>query len=743
MSSSSSSITSTTVNGRSVVSGLSSGIDVDSIVDQLITAESTKLNRMKQKQELLEWKQTAYRDIISDIQAFSDKYFDTSASNSIMNKKTFQQFSITSSSSAVTASYTSNAAAGSHTIKVSQLATAASLTTSGNLSKEIQGSTSVSYSSLSGTSFVISVDGTQTTVSLDDSVTNLDSLQAAIDDAVGKGKVTVSEDSSGILSFTPANDIKASSPADFSSLSGKSFLISLDGAETTVTLDSTVTGLDSLQTAIDNAVGSGKVKVTADDSGMLSIQAADNSNIEEITLSDPTDSSSSALSTLGFDTSTTLSSNSGVQKITLSAPASSGSTSALTSLGFGTGATLSNRISTSETLATLAGSMQNSFTFNDDSQIDLTINGVNFTFDQDTKLSEMISEINQSDAGVTLKYDDLNDQLVMTASATGAQKSLTYSETGSTFLTAALSTYTSGQDAKATIDGQTLTRSSNTATVNGVTYTFNQRTDDNDDTTVTLTQDIDAVYDSIKSFVDDYNALISTINSKISEEYDSDYSPLTNDQEEAMSDSEIENWNKKAKTGLLQNDSLLQGLLDDLRQSMSISVSGSSITLASIGITTKNYDEKGKLYIDDDKLKQALQDKPTEVLNLFTQQSTSYSGTVTVRKMSSQAQQRRYKEEGISYRFYDIIQKNISTIGDSSGNKGLLLEKAGVEDDTTYDDNTLTDQMNDYKDRIEKEQDRLDDERDRLYTKYSAMETYISKMNSQLSSLSSYLSSGS
>jgi flagellar hook-associated protein 2 len=634
MSSSSSSISSTTVNGRTVISGLSSGLDVDSIVEQLMTAKATKLNKLQQQQQLAEWRQEAYRSIIEDIQAFASKYFDTTSSSNLMSETTFQQFSVTSSSSAVTASYTSSAASGTHSVEVSQLATAASLATGSRLSADIQGTTAADYDSLAGTSFVISLDGTQTTVTLDSSVTDLDSLQAAIDDAVGEGKVTVSEDESGILTIQSATD-------------------------------------------------------------------------------------------------------SGVQAITISKPSSSGSSSALTALGFSS-TTLSNRISTTDTLETLATTMSSSFQFNEDGQVELSINGVSFTFDKDTKLSEMISEINNSDAGATLKYDELNDRLVLTATTTGAQKTLSVSESGSTFLSAALNQSTAGTDAKVTIDGQSLTRSSNTVTVDGVTYTFNQET--TEAATITLTQDVDAIYDSIESFVDDYNALISTINGELSAEYDSDYPPLTEAQEDEMSDEEIENWNEKAKTGLLSNDSILQGLLDDLRMALYDSISGQSATLASIGITTGTYDEKGKLYIDEDKLKEAIQSDPDQVQELFTQQSSDYSGTTTVRKLSSSERQTRYKQEGIAYRFYDIIQDNISSIRDNSGNKGFLLEKAGIENDASNTDNTLTDMINDYQEKIDKEEDRLDDEEERLYEQYSALETYISQMNAQLSALQSYLS---
>ena len=637
MSSSSSSITTTTVNGTTRITGLSSGIDVDSIVEQLMTAEKSKLYKLQQKEQLAAWRQDAYRSIISDIQDFTGKYFDTTSSSNLMSASNFKQYTINSSSSAVTATATGDAEAGTHMVEVSQLATAATLSSSANISKDVQGAAVPGYSSLSGTSFVIDLDGTQRTVSLDD-VTDLSSLQSAIDDAVGEGKITAAEDST---------------------------------------------------------------------TGCLVLSAAD----------------------------------SGVQKITVSA-ASSGS-SGLTALGFTSDAVLSNRIDSSDTLTEIAGQLNtDDFTFNDDGQIEITINGTSFTFDQDDTLDDMINEINDSDAGATMEYDELSGKLVLTADDTGAGNTLTVTESGtSNFLASVLSIAAEGEDAKVTVDGTDMTRSSNTMTLDGVKYTFNQTT--SSAAAVSLTQDTDAIYDLISNFVDDYNTLISTINTELSETYDSDYPPLTDDQKEEMSDDEITKWEEKAKTGILASDSLLTSFVSGLRTSLIDSTAGQTTSLFGIGITTGSYDEKGKLHIDEDTLKAAIESDPEGVMNLFTQKSASYSSNSSVRSLTASQLSTRYKEEGIAYRFYDTLAKYTSSIRDSDGNKGLLLEKAGIEDDASETDNSLTTLIDKYTEEIDDEKDRLDDYEDKLYDKYTTLETYINNMNTQLSALSSYMNTSS
>jgi flagellar hook-associated protein 2 len=633
--SSSSSITTSTVNGTTRVTGLSSGIDVDGIVEQLVTAEKAKkLNKLQQKLQTAEWTQEAYRDIISDIQDFSSEYFSTTSSSSIMKASNFLQYAVSSSSSAVSVTSASTASAGSHTVSVSYLATAATRTSSTSVSKEVQGSTTADYDSLSDESFVMTLDGTDYTVDLDD-VSDLDSLQTAIDTAVGSGKVTVSTNSSGYLEITAEDD--------------------------------------------------------------------------------------------------------GVQVITVSATSSSND--GLSDLGFGTNAILSNRLDTSDTLATIADQLSSStaLTFGT-SGVSLTINGTTKTFASTVTLATMMSQINTADLGVTMTYDTINGAFVITADDTGAGNTLVVTDgDDSNFAALFLSEYTAGVDAQLTIDGQALTRSTNSVTLDGVTYTLNSKT--TDEATVTVTQDTDGVYDLISAFVEDYNTLIATINTAIDENADSDYLPLTDDEKEEMTDDEITAWEAKAKVGLLESDSTLKSLLSDLRTSLIDSVSGQTSSLSSIGITSGTYDEDGTLYIDEDTLTAAIASDPEAVMNLFTQKSSTYPNNSTVRSLSSSALSTRYKEEGISYRFYDTLQKYVSTTRDSAGNKGTLLEKAGAENDATETDNTLTTLIDKYEDEIDDEEDRLDDLEDTLYTKYTTLETYINTMNAQLSALSSLTSS--
>jgi flagellar hook-associated protein 2 len=532
-------------------------------------------------------------------------------------------------------------------------------------------------------------------------------VTAGVNSSAGSHAVTVTNLATSAVYKSDSGitkDIAASGAADYSGAVGQDFILELDGEKYTVTLDSSVTSADALQTLIDDTVGSGKVAISEDSSGYLVISAV---------------------------------ADSGVGKITVSA----GTDSALSSLGFSSEDNLCNRLNGTDTLETVSEKLGNPFSFDSDGLIKLTINGVDFEFDQNDTLKDMMDEINSSDAGVTMKYSLTSDTFSITANDTGAGKRISMSETDSTFLnsTGLLSNYTAGEDAVMYLDGEKITRSSNSMTVDGVTYEL--LSESSTPVSVSISLDTDSIYDKIKAFVEDYNTLIDTINDKISEDYDSDYPPLTEDEKEELSEDEIDTWEKMAKVGLLENDSILKNMLSNMRSALYSSVSGISKTLYSIGITTSiDYTENGKLEINEETLKEAIENNPDEVMKLFSQQSAAYPGTtITARKLNSTEREIRSSEEGLAYKLYDIIQDNISTYTNSAGNKGLLLEKAGMKGDSSENDNTIYNEIDSLEDDIDAMIDKLNDKEDYYYSKFTTMETYISNMNSQLSALQSIL----
>ena len=63
-------------NQRIRFSGLASGLDTESIIDDLMRIEQLKVDKLKQEKQLIEWRRDDYREIINLIRGFYDKYFD-------------------------------------------------------------------------------------------------------------------------------------------------------------------------------------------------------------------------------------------------------------------------------------------------------------------------------------------------------------------------------------------------------------------------------------------------------------------------------------------------------------------------------------------------------------------------------------------------------------------------------------------------------------------------------------------
>ena len=268
----------------------------------------------------------------------------------------------------------------------------------------------------------------------------------------------------------------------------------------------------------------------------------------------------------------------------------------------------------------------------------------------------------------------------------------------------------------------------NTFTIDGVTYTLKNTTPEGaEPITITVTQDVDKAYDAIKSFVDKYNELIDKINGKLNEERFRDYAPLTDAQRKEMSEKEIELWEQKAKSGLLRSDSILQNIVYGMRRALSDAVADIGISLSSIGITTGLYSERGKLHINEDKLKEALRNDPEQVMQLFMKKSSiDYSPD-----LDSTSRTQRYNESGLMYRIYDILMDNIRTTRNKDGKKGILLEKAGIVGDITEFQNLMDEELKRLDKRIDAAVEAMISKENKYWAQFTALEKAIQRMNMQ------------
>ena len=343
----------------------------------------------------------------------------------------------------------------------------------------------------------------------------------------------------------------------------------------------------------------------------------------------------------------------------------------------------------------------------------INLNGKTIAVDSSKSIYEFISAVNKADAGVKVSYDATLDRVFINSTTSGSAAKIDFSAsdaTGQDFLTnklklnAGVASAVKGTDANFKLDGVTLTESSNNFTIAGISYTLKTK----GTTTVGVSKDIDKTVENVKAFIKDYNALLDAANTAVNAKRYKDYTPLTSDQKKEMTDDDIKAWETKAKSGMLRNDTTLTALANGIRNDFSDRISGITSkynSAASIGITTGDYTENGKLYLDENKLKKALQEDPEAVNNIF-----GASGDTRA-------------TDGIANRMYDTLKTAMDKIDDTAG----VLR--GTYDTTS----PMAKQLKDYTTRISALTTRLSDIEDRYYKQFDAMETALNKLNSQSS----------
>jgi flagellar hook-associated protein 2 len=347
-----------------------------------------------------------------------------------------------------------------------------------------------------------------------------------------------------------------------------------------------------------------------------------------------------------------------------------------------------------------------------------------------------------------MSYDQLNDKIVVQGKNTRVTSKIEISDSaegGNLMAVLGLAgKVEKGSDAVMTYDDgsgeQTITRSSNDFTINGIAFSLKKELNSVTDEPIEVSVEGDPTktIDLIKSFVEKYNELLDKINSELSEKRYLDYPPLTEEQRAEMSEGDIKLWEEKAKSGMLKNDSILSGFVTKMREVLYQEVEGVSAKLYSIGITTGTWDQKGKLVINETKLKEAILNSPDEVIKLFTNESNiRYSPD-----MSAADRAKRNSENGLANRLYDVMQDYIRTTRNSNGQKGTLLEKAGIVGDVTENNSLISKEIESKEKMISTLLDKLIDKENQYYAKFTAMERYIGQMSSQMAWLTQQMGPG-
>ena len=394
---------------------------------------------------------------------------------------------------------------------------------------------------------------------------------------------------------------------------------------------------------------------------------------------------------------------------------------------------------------------------------------VEFTYDQifgDNKtLNDLASAFSNSGANVQGGYDTVNDSFSLYNKTSGSANKIGLKANNETsaellnklhlasynaqdnklgsevkFTNGTMTEAAVGTNAKATIDGKTYESDTNKLNVANVIYNFNGVSAKNADgtyqaSTISVSQDTDKIVDNVKKFVETYNTLIDSLNTKYREEKNTDYKPLTKKQEGEMTESQIDKWNEKAKSGLLYHDNNIYSIISDMRESLYTKVDAvdtvltdakgnkySYNSMSSIGITSST--NQGHITLDEEKLKKALTEDPDCVYQLFAsdQDSTYVSGSTNKNQADTYTSKSDYLNTGIANRLYNAMTTNISNLESYAGT-------SKETDDESYLGKLITN-MNT---KMTSFQTLMKSYERKLYEKYDAMEVALSKLGAQLS----------
>lgn len=669
------------------VSGFASGMDIDQTVKDLMRAERQPINKLNQQKQTLEWQTEMYQDVNKQFFDFRNTIFD-----SIMKKSSMTDRSATSTNDS-RVSATASADAGNATYSISevkQLAKSASQSSSEratgpdfsaseaigsqefaadkapNWSEGVLQSSTINGDG--GASY--SVEGSNIKESVDDMIVKVSGKQYEV--------VTGEEPLESNQVRAAFNDGQIDLEFDSAVTSGKSINVQYATADETKTIDAA---------AATSSFSLGKGAINSEN---LNISVNGGTALTIVTDPDEELAADEAY----VDTKT--------GRVTLGETATG----------------------TIEATFTQQYSTNTITTFDKDGNEQKN----KFTFTSAQSMNNIMSAISSSGAGVSAFYDEYSGKAALTRSETGD-----FNKDGDEMLfsgdffnnTLGLNNGGVGsnqgeQNAVFTMNGLETERAKNTFDVNGMSITLKE-TFTEAEGAVTLGSDTntDGVMETIQGFVDEYNKIVEEVNGKLNEKVNRDFTPLSDEQKEEMSEKEIELWEEKARSGLLRSDSSISNVMNNMRSLLYEQVDGTDSaynTLYSIGITTSSsYTDNGKLEIDEDQLRQAIEDDSEGVYQLF-----AASGSTT-------------ETQGLARRMRETLDNGVSALAERAGGyKGKLLPHQF----------TLGRNMENIDDRIAQFEDRMVSVENRYYRQFTAMEQAMSQANSQSNYLTQFMNGG-
>lgn len=713
------------------LTGLMSGMDTESIIQELVAVKRTKVDDAKRAQTKLSWKQDAWKSLNSKLKNLQSKYLSSMRFTSAYSKRITK----VSNDSVVSVITGKNAVNGVQSLKVNEMAKRGFLT-----GAELSGGSAGKLTALSKLSDIKNSDGTSA-FSGGTGTINVTSGDKSVD-------ITINEDTT--ISDVLTQVKNAGLNANFDANNQRFYISSKESGKAG---DFSITALDAAGEDALSALGL-KTSLAEDEATLAKYKeyagyyvendkAATLANMQQL-ISDATTSrvSSYLEKYKGLMTSKKAAEDK-IQEINdkyADSPLAGADTYAAQLEAKNTeieemearmagltdpdqvreaeqklvalkeeAADLTTKKTDAETLAAQQESLSGI-----QSQIDEVTGYVDITSSTDADGNTTYS----AEATDTLKKE-VGDTFYKKAEyAAGVIKDYESAASNQSAADGTGATKVSGQDAVITLNGAKYTNSTNTFEINGLTFTVLNKTSGDEEVTVTTQDDVDGIYDMVKNFLKEYNSIINEMDKLYNADPARGYEPLTDEEKDAMSESEAEKYEEKIKDALLRRDSNLSTVSSAMKEIMmsGVTINGKSMHLSDFGISTLSYfssaeNEKNAYHIDGDeddghtssqpdKLKSMISNDPDTVISFFAQ---------------------------LSKNLYDKMSELSSSVKDSRSFGSF------------YDDKKMKTEYDKYKSNISDLEDKLADYEDKWYAKFAKMETAIAKMQKNMSAVTGLL----
>jgi len=730
-----------------------SGIDVADMVNQMMRAESVRLDRLRQNRDVMVWQQQQMRNVTSSVRQFQNRFLTISTATGADSIRQAANFAAmranVTGGNGLTVTAQSNAPAGSHTLEVVRAAQAHGLrsqvhhnpgaeTTQGI---DLRAFMDLDAGTVTGGSFRVNVNGV---------VRNIELTQQNLLDTFGPATfANVLTQQQGFTDAMREADIRGDFIGSFSAFTFATEVTARRDAylaDNGITLgDLTPAEVTALYDRIENEViAYRRAQLTNENNTAIRAISTNPANIIDNTALEGAIDTQLALfgnnpgggprrAEASFSTDGVLTIEAALgNTLTVLGGTGAGAVD-ITQMGFGEPGSATSSLSVANTsLAAFTG-------LGPLDPIEFRINGRDFDFIGTDSIQDVINTVNNANIGVRMSFSATSGQFVMESTQTGFGARITEMHDftgnflGTAFITGggqmvdaniATVEFRAAQDAEFELNNVLMSRENNSFVIDGLNINITAAAEG---TTfnIDVARDAGDVRQLVNNFITAYNDMVRSIieltETRRPRQNGNFFMPLTQEQRRAMSESEIREWEDQAMTGILHRNEPLRNFMNEMRNAlfMNVPFEGGTINLAQIGIrSVQDIGGFGMIEIRDEAVfENFLNNNPEAITALFT----------NVELRSDHATERDWFEaSGLGDRLNDIMNRALSN------RSGSLASFAGIPLNMTYNNNILTNRINDQDQRINRMIEQLERRENQLFAQFGRMEAAMMQAQSQM-----------